>query len=176
MVTFGLSVAEPAEGCEPLLTPPDATPPVPRAEREHRHAPRQQPLETPSPCAVRQQGGGRGVPPKSPFPPLPPGFAGLVLASPGEKTGRGSRGAAFYSELWFVASVAVLGLVLLAIFLSLILQRKIRKEPYVRERPPLVPAQKRMSSLSVYPPGEPHMVRRLRRPHPGHWSGTLAVV
>lgn len=118
--------------------------------------------------SVRHQGGDRRVPPKSPSPPLSPGFAVLVLTSPGDKTGRGSRGAAFYSELWFIVAAAILGLVLLAIFLSLILQRKIQKEPYVRERPPLVPAQKRMSALSVYPPGEPHVVRGPRRPPPPH--------
>lgn len=55
--------------------------------------------------------------------------------------------------------MAVLGLILLAIFLSLLLQRKIHKEPYIRERPPLVPIQKRMSPLNVYPPGETHVVR-----------------
>ena len=64
----------------------------------------------------------------------------------------------FYSELWFIVLMAVLGLILLAIFLSLILQRKIRKEPYIRERPPLVPLPKRMSPLNVYPPGETHVV------------------
>ncbi|ELK32172.1 Usherin [Myotis davidii] len=82
---------------------------------------------------------------------------GLVLATPGGKKGAGSRGTEFYDELWFIALMAVLGLILLAIFLSLILQRKIHKEPFIRERPPLVPAPKRTSPLSVYPPGETHM-------------------
>ncbi|KAM8817678.1 usherin isoform 1-T1 [Rhynchonycteris naso] len=82
---------------------------------------------------------------------------GLVLTTSGGKKGSGSRGTEFYSELWFIVLMAVLGLILLAIFLSLLLQRKIHKEPYIRERPPLVPVQKRMSPLSVYPPGETHM-------------------
>uniref|UniRef100_G1QE84 Usherin n=1 Tax=Myotis lucifugus TaxID=59463 RepID=G1QE84_MYOLU len=81
----------------------------------------------------------------------------MVLTTPGGKKGSGSRGTEFYDELWFIALMAVLGLILLAIFLSLILQRKIHKEPFIRERPPLVPAPKRTSPLSVYPPGETHM-------------------
>ncbi|KAF7482899.1 Hypothetical predicted protein [Marmota monax] len=83
----------------------------------------------------------------------------LVLTTPGEKKGSGSKSAEFYSELWFIVLMAMLGLILLAIFLSLILQRKIHREPYIRERPPLVPLQKRMSPLSVYPPGDTHMVK-----------------
>ncbi|KAM5300669.1 usherin [Glossophaga mutica] len=82
---------------------------------------------------------------------------GLVLTTPGGKTGPGSSGVEFYRELWFIVLMAVLGLILLAIFLSLILQRRVHKEPYIRERPPLVPVQKRMSPLSVYPPRETHM-------------------
>ncbi|XP_032771366.1 usherin [Rattus rattus] len=82
---------------------------------------------------------------------------GLVLTSPGGKKGAGTKSTEFYSELWFIMVMAMLGLILLAIFLSLILQRKIHKEPCIRERPPLVPLQKRMAPLSVYPPGETHV-------------------
>ncbi|XP_040491950.1 usherin [Ursus maritimus] len=82
---------------------------------------------------------------------------GLVVTTPGEKRGSGNKSTEFYSELWFIVLMAMLGLILLAIFLSLILQRKIHKEPYIRERPPLVPVQKRMSPLSVYLPGETHV-------------------
>ncbi|XP_028616049.1 usherin isoform X2 [Grammomys surdaster] len=82
---------------------------------------------------------------------------GLVLTTPGEKKGAGIKSTEFYSELWFIMVMAVLGLILLAIFLSLILQRKLHKEPCIRERPPLVPLQKRMTPLSVYPPGETHV-------------------
>lgn len=80
------------------------------------------------------------------------------MTTPGEKRGPGSKSTEFYSELWFIVLMAMLGLIFLAIFLSLILQRKIHKEPYIRERPPLVPVQKRMSPLSVYLPGETHVV------------------
>uniref|UniRef100_A0A673TE79 Usherin n=1 Tax=Suricata suricatta TaxID=37032 RepID=A0A673TE79_SURSU len=83
--------------------------------------------------------------------------SGLVLTTPGRKRGSGRKNTEFYSQLWFIVLMAMLGLILLAIFLSLILQRKLRKEPYIRERPPLVPLQKRMSPLSVYPPGETHV-------------------
>ncbi|CAO2638823.1 Ush2A [Lemmus lemmus] len=81
----------------------------------------------------------------------------LVLTTPGEKKGAGTKSTEFYSELWFIVVIALLGLILLAIFLSLILQRKIHREPRMRERPPLVPLQKRMTPLSVYPPGETHV-------------------
>ncbi|XP_003474286.2 usherin isoform X2 [Cavia porcellus] len=79
---------------------------------------------------------------------------GLVLTTPGGKRGSGSKSREFYSELWFIVLMAMLGLILLAIFLSLILQRKIHREPYIRERPPLVPLQKRMTPLNVYPSRE----------------------
>lgn len=52
--------------------------------------------------------------------------------------------------------MVVLGLILLAILLSLILQRKVHKQPYARDRPPLVPLQKRTSPMSVYSSGETH--------------------
>ncbi|XP_060035197.1 usherin-like [Erinaceus europaeus] len=86
--------------------------------------------------------------------PAPPRARGLALTTPAGKRGSGFQGAAFYRELWFFVLVALLALVLLAIFLSLLLQRKIHKEPYVRERPPLVALQKRTSAQSGYPSGE----------------------
>ncbi|XP_052056319.1 usherin [Apodemus sylvaticus] len=82
---------------------------------------------------------------------------GLVLTTPGDRKGAGTKSTEFYSELWFIMVMAMLALILLAIFLSLILQRKIHKEPCIRERPPLVPLQKRMTPLSSYPPGETHV-------------------
>lgn len=81
-----------------------------------------------------------------------------MLTTPGEKRGSEGKGTEFYSELWFIVLMAVLALILLAIFLSLILQRKIHREPYIRERPPLVPLQKRLTPLNVYPPRETPMV------------------
>uniref|UniRef100_A0A8D0L665 Usherin n=1 Tax=Sphenodon punctatus TaxID=8508 RepID=A0A8D0L665_SPHPU len=82
---------------------------------------------------------------------------GPVLTTPGERGEAETKTTKFYMELWFAVLMAVLGLMLLAIFLSLILQRKISKQPYARERPPLVPLQKRMSPMSVYSQGETHM-------------------
>ncbi|XP_040841245.1 usherin [Ochotona curzoniae] len=94
--------------------------------------------------------------------------AGLVLTTPGEKRGSEGKGTEFYSELWFIVLMAVLALILLAIFLSLILQRKIHREPYIRERPPLVPLQKRLTPLNVYPPRETPMgLADTKMPHSG---------
>ncbi|NWU59295.1 USH2A protein, partial [Dromas ardeola] len=81
---------------------------------------------------------------------------GLILTTPGEKDKAESKRAKFYNELWFAVLMVVLGLILLAILLSLILQRKVHKQPYARDRPPLVPLQKRTSPMSVYSSGEIH--------------------
>ncbi|NXO10183.1 USH2A protein, partial [Oriolus oriolus] len=81
---------------------------------------------------------------------------GLILTTPGEKDKAESKHAKFYNELWFAVLMVVLGLILLAILLSLILQRKVHKQPYARDRPPLVPLQKRTSPMSVYSSGETH--------------------
>ncbi|NXU91787.1 USH2A protein, partial [Xiphorhynchus elegans] len=88
--------------------------------------------------------------------PLIPLFTGLILTTPGEKDKAESKHAKFYNELWFAVLMVVLGLILLAILLSLILQRKVKKQPYARDRPPLVPLQKRTSPMSVYSSGETH--------------------
>ncbi|XP_039192169.1 usherin isoform X7 [Crotalus tigris] len=82
---------------------------------------------------------------------------GPVLTTPGENNKGNTKQAMFYTELWFVILMAILALILLAIFLSLILQRKINKQLYSRERPPLVSVQKRMSPMNVYSQGETHM-------------------
>ncbi|XP_028580478.2 usherin [Podarcis muralis] len=84
-------------------------------------------------------------------------ITGPALTTPGDKHEAEAKQATFYTELWFVVLMAILGLILLAVLLSLILQRKISKQPYARERPPLVPLQKRMSPMSVYSQGETHM-------------------
>uniref|UniRef100_F7ALI8 Usherin n=1 Tax=Xenopus tropicalis TaxID=8364 RepID=F7ALI8_XENTR len=77
---------------------------------------------------------------------------GLVagLPFPSAKNGTDSRGNTFYTELWFIILMALTGLLLLAIFLSLVLRKKINKQAYPRERPPLVPVQPRMSPASAY--------------------------
>ncbi|XP_419417.5 usherin isoform X2 [Gallus gallus] len=81
---------------------------------------------------------------------------GLILTTPGEKDKAESKSVKFYNELWFAVLMVVLGVILLAILLSLILQRKVHKQPYARDRPPLVPLQKRTSPMSVYSTGETH--------------------
>ncbi|NWX29126.1 USH2A protein, partial [Notiomystis cincta] len=88
--------------------------------------------------------------------PLIPLFTGLILTTPGEKDKAESKHAKFYNELWFAVLMVVLGLILLAILLSLILQKKVHKQPCARDRPPLVPLQKRTSPMSVYSSGETH--------------------
>uniref|UniRef100_K7FEY8 Usherin n=1 Tax=Pelodiscus sinensis TaxID=13735 RepID=K7FEY8_PELSI len=80
-----------------------------------------------------------------------------ILTTPGEKDEAESKHAQFYTELWFVILMAILGLILLAVFLSLVLRRQIKKQRYTRERPPLVPLQKRTSPMTVYSPGNTHM-------------------
>ncbi|CAL9701681.1 unnamed protein product [Knipowitschia caucasica] len=47
-----------------------------------------------------------------------------------------------YKELWFILLFSILGLFLLALFIGLVLQRALRKDPAARERPPLVMLQK----------------------------------
>ncbi|MBN3306045.1 USH2A protein, partial [Amia calva] len=79
---------------------------------------------------------------------------GPVEPTPGGKTGMQDSDSKFYTELWFIILMALLGLILLAIFLAFLLQRAINKPPFTRERPPLVHLQKRMSSMAVYPPND----------------------
>lgn len=57
-----------------------------------------------------------------------------------------------------MALLALLALLLGALALSLLLQRKLREEPYVRERPPLQPPTKREPTLSSHPAGSVSMV------------------
>ena len=79
-----------------------------------------------------------------PSPSLPP--LGPPEPTPGWAPGQqgvGGSGGAVYSELWFILLLSLLGLLLLALLLGLLLHRALRKSPLVRERPPLVPLQKR---------------------------------
>ncbi|XP_030630773.1 LOW QUALITY PROTEIN: usherin [Chanos chanos] len=79
---------------------------------------------------------------------------GPVEPSSGGKTGLYGSGHKFYTELWFILLMAFLGLLLLALLLGLILRRALNKPPFVRERPPLVPLQKRSS---LYPPTDSYL-------------------
>ncbi|KAK1171427.1 usherin [Acipenser oxyrinchus oxyrinchus] len=58
--------------------------------------------------------------------------------------------------------MAILGLIFLAIMLAVVLQRAISKPPLERERPPIVPLQQSMPSMSVYPSSDTYMVSLLR--------------
>ncbi|XP_069464673.1 usherin [Ambystoma mexicanum] len=79
---------------------------------------------------------------------------GPVLSAPEAKNGTETVKTKFYTELWFIILMALLGLLVLALFLALILHNKVNKQPYARERPPLVPLQKRTSPTSVYSQNE----------------------
>ncbi|XP_029452615.1 usherin-like isoform X1 [Rhinatrema bivittatum] len=79
---------------------------------------------------------------------------GSIQEAPAEKNGTKPTMTPFYTELWFITLMCGLGLILLAIFLSLILKKKLSMQSYARERPPLVPLQKRMVPASVYSPNE----------------------
>ncbi|XP_053315134.1 usherin [Spea bombifrons] len=80
-----------------------------------------------------------------------------ALTFPSGKNGTAETGNAIYNELWFIILMALLGLLLLAIVLSLALQRKLSKQPYPRDRPPLVPLQQRASPSSAYSQNETYM-------------------
>uniref|UniRef100_A0AAY4ADY9 Usher syndrome type IIa protein homolog n=1 Tax=Denticeps clupeoides TaxID=299321 RepID=A0AAY4ADY9_9TELE len=78
---------------------------------------------------------------------------GPVEPTDGDKTSLHASGLRFYSELWFIILMSFLGLLLLALLLGLVLRRALNKPPFVRERPPLVPLQKRTQlPASVFSP------------------------
>ncbi|KAG7465654.1 hypothetical protein MATL_G00155810 [Megalops atlanticus] len=81
---------------------------------------------------------------------------GTVEPTAGGKTGLQDSHSRFYTELWFIILMAVLGLLMLALLLGLLLQRALSKPPFVRERPPLVPLQKR-STMSMYAPSDSYL-------------------
>ncbi|XP_066526697.1 usherin [Hoplias malabaricus] len=75
-------------------------------------------------------------------------------APSGGKTGLHGGEYKFYYELWFILLMAFLGLMLLALLLGLILRRALNKPPFIRERPPLKPMQRRSSK---YPSSDPYL-------------------
>ena len=81
-------------------------------------------------------------------------FPGPVEPTPGGKQGVETQGAPVYSEMWFILLLVFLGLLVWAVRLGLVLRRALRKEPFIRERPPLVPLQKRSQAG-----GDAYMVR-----------------
>ncbi|XP_067901794.1 usherin [Heterodontus francisci] len=68
---------------------------------------------------------------------------GAILPTVEEKAGVPQSNTPFHNELWFIILMAILGLLFMAIFLAILLQRAVNKQPYKRERPPLIPLQKR---------------------------------
>ncbi|XP_078412490.1 usherin [Cetorhinus maximus] len=68
---------------------------------------------------------------------------GSIIPIVEEKTGVLQSNTPFYNELWFIIIMAILGLLFVAIFLAILLQKAVNKPPYKRERPPLIPLQKR---------------------------------
>ncbi|KAI4904703.1 hypothetical protein NFI96_004043 [Prochilodus magdalenae] len=78
-------------------------------------------------------------------------------ATSGGKTGLYGAGYSFYTELWFILLMAFLGLLLLALLLGLVLRRALNKPPFIRERPPLQPLQRRSPK---YPPSDSYLVSR----------------
>ncbi|XP_049320201.1 usherin isoform X1 [Astyanax mexicanus] len=77
-----------------------------------------------------------------------------VETASGGKTGLYGAGYRFYTELWFILLMAFLGLLLLALLLGLILRRALNKPPFIRERPPLQPLQRRSPK---YPPSDSYL-------------------
>ncbi|KAL7861387.1 hypothetical protein SRHO_G00128280 [Serrasalmus rhombeus] len=77
-----------------------------------------------------------------------------VEATSGGKTGLYGAGYRIYTELWFILLMAFLGLLLLALLLGLVLRRALNKPPFVRERPPLQPLQRRSPK---YPPSDSYL-------------------
>uniref|UniRef100_A0A4W4GYM7 Usher syndrome 2A (autosomal recessive, mild) n=1 Tax=Electrophorus electricus TaxID=8005 RepID=A0A4W4GYM7_ELEEL len=74
---------------------------------------------------------------------------GIGTLSSAGKGGAFGTVVAFYTELWFILLMALLGLVLLALLLGVLLRRALSKAPFVRERAPLQPLQRRSPT---YPP------------------------
>ncbi|ROL41587.1 Usherin [Anabarilius grahami] len=77
-----------------------------------------------------------------------------VESSSGGKTGLYGAEYKFYTELWFIILMAFLGLLLLALLIGLVLRRALSKPPFIRERPPIVPLQRRSTK---YPPNDSYL-------------------
>ncbi|XP_052001042.1 usherin [Xyrauchen texanus] len=77
-----------------------------------------------------------------------------VESNSGGKTGLYGVGYRFYTELWFIILMAFLGLLLLALLIGLLLRRALNKPPFIRERPPIVPLQRRSTK---YPPNDSYL-------------------
>lgn len=83
-------------------------------------------------------------------------IADAVESSSEGKTGLYGPEYKLYNELWFIILMAFLGLLLLALLMGLVLRRALSKPPFIRERPPIAPLQRRSTK---YPPNDTYMVR-----------------
>ena len=77
---------------------------------------------------------------------LPPG--GVTGGTP--TVGPSSSDLPVYQEVWFIALIAILALIILFIGLACCLRRTRHKVPYIRERMPLVAKQKKMGAPLSY--------------------------
>ncbi|XP_063040160.1 usherin [Engraulis encrasicolus] len=77
-----------------------------------------------------------------------------IAPTEGGKTGLHGGVSGLYSELWFLVLMGLLGLLLLAVCIGLLLRRALKKNAFTRERPPLVPLQKRSQH---YPASDAYM-------------------
>ncbi|TRY59653.1 hypothetical protein DNTS_027396, partial [Danionella cerebrum] len=80
-----------------------------------------------------------------------------VESSSGGKTGLYGSEYRFYTELWFIILMVLLGLLLLALLMGLLLRRALSKPPFIRERPPIAPLQRRSTK---YPPKDSYLLQR----------------
>uniref|UniRef100_A0A8C1J3X3 Usherin n=1 Tax=Cyprinus carpio TaxID=7962 RepID=A0A8C1J3X3_CYPCA len=76
------------------------------------------------------------------------------VGTSGGKTGLYGAEYKFYTELWFIILMAFLGLLLLALIMGLVLRRALSKPPFIRERPPIMPLQRRSTK---YPPNDTYL-------------------
>uniref|UniRef100_A0A671RF78 Usherin-like n=1 Tax=Sinocyclocheilus anshuiensis TaxID=1608454 RepID=A0A671RF78_9TELE len=76
------------------------------------------------------------------------------IGTSGGKTGLNGAEYQFYTELWFIILMAFLGLLLLALLMGLVLRRALSKPPFIRERPTIVPLQRRSTK---YPPNDTYL-------------------
>lgn len=94
---------------------------------------------------------------------LPPG--GVTGGTP--TVGPSSSDLPVYQEVWFIALIAILALIILFIGLACCLRRTRHKVPYIRERMPLVAKQKKMGAPLSYciDPYTGNVVSTVRKVH-----------
>ncbi|XP_076872764.1 usherin isoform X2 [Brachyhypopomus gauderio] len=82
----------------------------------------------------------------------------LPVSPAGGGNGGNSEGPPIYLQLWFMVVMAAVALFLLAVFLGVGLHKALRRPPFTRERPPLMPLPLQPRSPKVmYPPSKSYM-------------------